>query len=86
MDIIIVLAVLALMVYLIVRDSGEETPAPVREPEPEIDLDQMTKAELLDLAERVDADVKKSWTKAKIIQAIAVKLAEEIASVGGTGL
>lgn len=82
MDIIIVLAVLALMIYLILRDSSEETPAPVEPKQPEIDLDQMTKAELLEVAEQYGVDVKKSWTKVKIMQAIALRLAEEVSRVG----
>lgn len=83
MDIVIILAIVVAAIWWLRRGKTEaEVVAPVEPKQPEIDFDQMTKAELLEFAEAVDADVRKSWTKAKILEAIVAKLAEEIRSVG----
>lgn len=39
--------------------------------DPVVELQSMTKAELLDLAELRDVSVAKSWTKGKIVEALA---------------
>lgn len=39
--------------------------------DPVVELESMTKAELLDLAELREVSVAKSWTKGKIVEALA---------------
>jgi len=84
MDIVIVLTIIAVAVFWMSRGEKPEVKVetPVAPVQPEIDLDQMTKAELLELAEQLDAKVAKSWTKAKIVAAIVAALQEQIRDAG----
>ena len=77
MDIVIVLAIVVAAVWWLRQGKAEEkvTLEPV-EPLPTFDLESMTKAELIDFAGKLGAVVKKSWTKAKIVEAIKVKIGE----------
>ena len=74
MDIVIVLAIVVAAIWWFRQGKAEEkvTLEPV-EPAPTSALESMTKAELIEFAEKSGVEVKKSWTKAKIVQAIEVE-------------
>ena len=76
MEIVIVLVIIAAAVYWM--RGGEKVEvvkveAPVAPPAPK--LDELTKAELIEFAEKSGVEVKKSWTKAKIVQVIEADFA-----------
>lgn len=74
MDIVIVLAIVVAAIWWLRQGKVEEkvTLEPV---EPPRDLSELTKAELLEVAEDSGVEVKKSWTKAKIVQVLEAEFA-----------
>ena len=77
MDIVIVLAIIAAFVWWFLADKKVEkvTLEPVEPVDPPRDLSELTKAELLEVAEDSGVEVKKSWTKAKIVQVLEAEFA-----------
>jgi hypothetical protein len=67
--IIIVLGALILMAWLVFGGEGD-TEVPTNPPQPVPDFESMTKAELLEYAEENGIEVKKSWSKQRILLTI----------------
>lgn len=66
---IVVIAIVgALVAWFFKNEKSEEVVEPSRTPpERDVDLEAMTKAELIAYAESAGVEVKKSWTKGKIV-------------------
>lgn len=73
MDSLIILAIVVVAVWWFLSDKKEDTPV---EPKPVLYLTDMTKAELIEQAARFEIEVKKSWTKEKILNTIIADLAD----------
>ena len=82
MEIVIILAIIAVVLYWMRGGEKSEVERTPVQPEVAPDLDMMTKAELIQFADGIGAKYSKSWTKAKIVEAIVAELMEEIKKTG----
>ena len=71
MDVLIVIALVGAAVWWLLSDrKKEETPVVVEPVDPSETLAGKTKAELIEYAAQFNIEVKKSWTKDKILSTI----------------
>ena len=78
MDVLIVLAITGAAVWWLLRGEKKEETTPVEPTKPVVYLTDYTKAQLIEYAEQFDIEVKKSWTKEKILSTIIGALADRI--------
>ena len=76
MDVLIVIALVGAAVWWLLSGKKEETPVVVEPVDPSETLAGKTKAELIEYAEQFNIEVKKSWTKDKILSTIIQELAK----------
>ena len=70
--VVIIAAVAVFAILWRIASNKDETPRTPPQPSPQPRLESLTKAELVEVADDLGVEVRTSWTKAKIIQAIVI--------------